>query len=45
MKDALDPTTKILGASTIDIGGNQSKTYKLSFVTYKAGVSKFTVIF
>ncbi len=40
-----DPTTRILGASTMDIGGGQVKHYKLSFVTYKAGVTKFAVFF
>lgn len=45
MKGDVDPTTRILGANTIDIGGGQTKPYKLSFVTYKAGVTKFAVIF
>lgn len=40
-----DQTTFIRGANTIDVGGESSKDYKLSFLAYKVGIYKFVITF
>lgn len=40
-----DQTTFIRGANTIDVAGDSTKDYKLSFLAYKTGQYKFTVFF
>ena len=40
-----DPAVLIRGASTIDAPGYSVKEYKLNFLTYKTGVTKFKVTF
>ena len=41
----MDPATLIRGANTIDAPGYSTKEYKLNFLTYKIGVTKFKVTF
>ena len=41
--DKLDPGTIIKGLDYIDVPGNASKDYKLSFYAHKEGVSSFKV--
>ena len=45
VEGVLDPTLLIQGANTIDVPGSTTKDYKLTFITYKLGVTKFTVTF
>jgi|Transcript_36385 hypothetical protein len=40
-----DPGVIIRGANTIDVPPGSMKDYKLNFVSYKQGVTKFTVKF
>lgn len=40
-----DPTTFIRGANRFDVPGSSKKDYKLNFLAYKTGVSKFRVNF
>jgi hydrocephalus-inducing protein len=40
-----DPAILIRGASTIDAPGYSTKEYKLNFLTYKTGLTKFKVTF
>lgn len=42
---SVDPSVLIRGANTIDIPPNSTKEYKLNFVTYKQGVTKFSIKF
>lgn len=45
MEGEQDPATLIRGANTIDVPGGSAKEYKLNFLTYKLGTTKFKVTF
>lgn len=45
IEGALDKTTFIRAANTFDLAGSSSKDFKLNFLTYKAGETKFKVMF
>ena len=45
IEGAADKTTFIKAASTFDLAGSSSKDYKLNFLTYKAGETRFKLLF
>lgn len=45
LEGELDPAILIRGANTIDAPGYSTKEYKLNFLTYKVGTTKFKVTF